>query len=115
MVKLRLTRMGRHKRAYYRIVATDARTKVNGGYIELLGNYDPISGEIKLFDDIILNWLSKGAQPSETVKNILKDKGVWAKFVETKATKKPKASGTKKSSASAKPAAKKTATKAKTK
>ncbi|MGL4950940.1 MAG: 30S ribosomal protein S16, partial [Mycoplasma sp.] len=41
MVKLRLTRMGRHKRAYYRIVATDARTKVNGGYIELLGNYDP--------------------------------------------------------------------------
>ncbi len=90
MVKLRLTRMGRHKRAYYRLVATDSRNKVNGGYIELLGHYDPLSNEIKLYEDRILKWLSQGAQPSDTVKNILKEQKIWEKFVATKKTQAPK-------------------------
>lgn len=90
MVKLRLTRMGRHKRAFYRIVATDSRNKVNGGYIELLGHYDPLSNEIKLDQEKILVWLKNGAQPSDTVRNIFKQEGVWAKFIEAKNTKAPK-------------------------
>lgn len=94
MVKLRLTRVGRHKRAYFRLVATDSRTKVNGGYIELLGNYDPIANDIRLFDDKIINWLSQGAQPSDTVKTILREQGIWAKFVATKPTAAPKKPGT---------------------
>lgn len=97
MVKIRLTRMGRHKRAFYRIVATDSRNKVNGGYIELLGHYDPLSNEIKLNEEKILNWLNNGAQPSDTVKNIFKDKGVWEKFVSSKKTKSPKKSSEKSS------------------
>lgn len=98
MVKIRLTRMGRHKRAFYRIVATDSRSKVNGGYIDLLGHYDPLSEEIKLNEEKILNWLKNGAQPSDTVKNIFKDKGVWAKFIATKTPKAPKNNSEKKSS-----------------
>lgn len=89
MVKLRLTRMGRHKRAFYRIVAVDSRTKAEGGYIELLGHLDPITEEIKLSEDAILKWLSQGAQPSDTIKNILKEHGIWAKFIKTKPTTKP--------------------------
>lgn len=89
LVKLRLTRMGRHKRAFYRIVAVDSRTKAAGGYIELLGHLDPITEEIKLSEDAILKWLSEGAQPSDTVKNILKQHGIWAKFVKTRPTAKP--------------------------
>lgn len=81
--------MGRHKRAYYRIVATDSRNKVQGGYIELLGQYDPLTDDIKIKEEAILKFLSQGAQPSDTVKNILKDKGVWAKFIATKSVKKP--------------------------
>ncbi len=93
MVKLRLTRIGRHKRAFFRLVATDSRNNVNGGYIELLGSYDPLSGEIKLQKENIINWLNKGAQPSETVKNILKSNGVWKEFVSSKKTHKPKSKG----------------------
>lgn len=87
MVKLRLTRMGRHKRAFFRIVATDARTKVKGAYIELLGYYDPLNDEIKLKEKEILALLANGAQPSDTVKNILKKEGIWAKFITSKKNK----------------------------
>lgn len=89
MVKLRLVRVGRHKSPHYRLVATDSRTKVQGGCIEILGNYEPHTDEIKLSEDAVISWLKKGAQPSETVRSILKDKGIWAKFVATKKTTKP--------------------------
>lgn len=117
LVKLRLTRMGRHKRAFYRIVAVDSRTKAAGGYIELLGHLDPITEEIKLSEDAILKWLSEGAQPSDTVKNILKQHGIWAKFVKTRPTAKPVAKKETKTATkpatktAAKPAAKKTTSK----
>lgn len=117
LVKLRLTRMGRHKRAFYRIVAVDSRTKAAGGYIELLGHLDPITEEIKLSEDAILKWLSEGAQPSDTVKNILKQHGIWAKFVKTRPTAKPAVKKAAKPATKtvAKPAATKTTTKTATK
>ncbi len=93
MVKLRLTRMGRHKWAYYRLVATDSRNKVNGGYIELLGSYNPLSGETKIQKEVVMKWLNQGAQPSETVKNLLKSEGIWKEFTNSKKTHKPKSSG----------------------
>ncbi len=93
MVKLRLTRMGRHKRAYYRLVATDSRNKVNGGYIELLGSYDPLSGETKIQKEVVIKWLNNGAQPSETVRNLLKKQGIWKEFTNSKKTHKPKSEG----------------------
>lgn len=88
MVKIRLTRFGRHKRPFYRIVAMDARTKANGAYIELLGNYDPLNGKISLKEEAIMKQLNLGAQPTDTVKNILKDEGIWSKFAAEKANNK---------------------------
>lgn len=105
MIKLRLTRMGRHKKPYYRLVAMDSRTKPQGGYISLLGNFDPLSDKVTLNEELILDYLKNGAQPTDTVRSILKDHKIWQKFVDSK---KPKAKA--KKSATAKPAtAKKTA------
>lgn len=116
MVKLRLTRLGRHKTASYRIVATDSRRKSQGGYIELLGQLDPYTDKVTLKEEAILRQLSNGAQPSDRVKQILKDNGIWAKHL---ATKKPRAkksapkakSSASKTSGAKKPAAKKPAKK----
>lgn len=84
MVKLRLTRMGRKKRPFYRIVAIDSRKKRDGAFLERLGYYDPAaSGEAKklvLDEKNIMKWLLIGAQPSETVKNILSKQGIMLKF-----------------------------------
>lgn len=104
MVKLRLTRMGRHKKPYYRIVAVDSRTKPQGGYISLLGNFDPLSEKITLNEQLILDYLKNGAQPTDTVKNILKKEKIWEKFIASKPVKVAKA---KKPSKAKKPAAKK--------
>lgn len=105
MVKLRLTRLGRHKTAYYRIVATDSRRKANGGYIELLGQLDPYTDKIVLKEEAILKQLANGAQPSDRVKQILKNHGIWKKHL---ATKKPKS---KKTAVKVKSSANKTNTK----
>ena len=75
MVKLRLTRMGGKKRPFFRIVATDSRAKRDGRFIEILGTYDPVKNppEVRLQDDRVKYWLSVGAQPSNTVKALLKN------------------------------------------
>ena len=70
--------MGRRKRPFYRIVAIDSRKRRDGAEIERLGWYDPLKADItiELKIDRIVHWLSKGAQPSETVDNILKENGL---------------------------------------
>ena len=84
MVKMRLTRTGRHGLANYRIIVVDSRSKRDGKYIALLGNVDPISKKVNLEETLAMEWLQKGAQPTDTVKTILKKKGVWLKFMATK-------------------------------
>lgn len=72
MVRIRLMRMGAHKRPYYRIVAADSRTRRDGPYIELLGTYDPLkNSEVKIDKEKVKAWLAKGAQPTESVKRLL--------------------------------------------
>ena len=89
MVKIRLTRFGRHKTPFYRIVAVDSRKRRDSDYLVWIGTYNPDKKQVIIKDETkILDLLAKGAQPAETVKNILKAKGIWAKFL---ATKKPKA------------------------
>lgn len=67
-VRIRLARIGKKKAPVYRIVAVDARSKRDGAFLENLGTYNPISGELVQFHaDKIQAWISKGAQPSETV------------------------------------------------
>lgn len=75
MVRLRLQRLGRRNRPFYRLNAIEKRTRRNGVVIEQLGWYDPIAGDptkqLNLNGDRIRYWLSKGAQPSETVADLL--------------------------------------------
>lgn len=77
-VKLRLTRLGKKKQAHYRLVATDSRNAGGRNNIEELGNYNPNvePTEVNLDEDRIRYWLSVGAQPSETVRNILKQEDI---------------------------------------
>ncbi|MFQ5900329.1 MAG: 30S ribosomal protein S16 [Thermodesulfobacteriota bacterium] len=77
-VKIRLTRMGRKKKPFYRIVAADSESPRDGRFLEILGTYDPLKdpAEVKLSEDKVAEWLKKGAQPTETVRNLLKKKGV---------------------------------------
>jgi len=65
-------RFGKKKQPTYRIVVTDQRNARNGEYIEKLGFYNPIKGEIKIEKEKIDLWVKKGAQLAESVKNLLK-------------------------------------------
>ena len=91
-VKIRLKRMGAKKRPFYRIVVADSRSPRDGRFIETVGTYNPIKEEteIKLNDEAILSWLSKGAIPTDTVRSILSKKGIMEKFSQTKTKKSPK-------------------------
>nr|YP_009757838.1 ribosomal protein S16 [Eurystyles cotyledon]QIM61247.1 ribosomal protein S16 [Eurystyles cotyledon] len=72
MVKLRLKRCGRKQRAIYRIVAIDVRFRREGRDLQRVGFYDPINNQTYLNVPAILDFLEKGAQPTETVHNILR-------------------------------------------
>ena len=87
MVKIRLTRLGKHKDPFYRIVAIDSRSKRDGGYLALLGTYEPFSGKANLRSEEIIKFLKNGAQASETCLNLFKAKGLYKTFLDGK--KKP--------------------------
>lgn len=87
MVKIRLSRLGKHKKPFYRIVAIDSRNKRDGGYLELLGTYEPFSGAANFNTEMVLKFLNNGSQPSNTVLNLLKQKGIWKTFISQKPIK----------------------------
>ncbi len=72
MVRIRLSRRGKKKRPFYRIVVTDIRIKRDGAPIEQIGTYDPLSKALKLDKEKAAAWIKKGAQPTETVLSLLK-------------------------------------------
>jgi small subunit ribosomal protein S16 len=76
-VKIRLKRMGAKKTPFYRIVVSDSRTPRNGRFIEEIGYYNPLTdpAEIKVDNERAKYWLSNGAQPSDTVRALLKKGG----------------------------------------
>ena len=78
MVKMRLTRMGQKKAPFYRVVVADSRYPRDGRFIEEIGYYNPLTepAEIKLDADKAKAWLANGAQPTETVKSLLKKSGI---------------------------------------
>lgn len=87
-VKLRLLRMGAKKAPFYRIVAADSRAPRDGRFIELLGTYDPRTNPAKVtIKEEVLKWLNNGAQPSDTVKNLLSKEGIIKKFADSKSGK----------------------------
>ncbi|CCO20192.1 ribosomal protein S16 [Bathycoccus prasinos] len=70
--KIRFTRLGRKRQAFYRLVAIDSKKRRDGLPIEFLGWYDPIKKESSLNAPAIKEWIAKGAQPSETAGSLLK-------------------------------------------
>ena len=81
-VKIRLKRMGAKKAPFYRIVVADSRRPRDGKVIETLGTYNPLvtPAEIKIDEEKTLSRLATGAQPTDTVRNILSKAGVMEKF-----------------------------------
>lgn len=81
-VKIRLKRMGAKKKPFYRLVVADSRAARDGAFIDTLGFYNPITEpvELKIDEEKTLDWLQKGAQPSDTARSLLKKSGVMEKF-----------------------------------
>ncbi|MBQ5777928.1 MAG: 30S ribosomal protein S16 [Oscillospiraceae bacterium] len=77
MVKIRLRRIGAKKAPFYRVVVADSRFPRDGRFIEELGTYNPLTdpAEIKIDNDRAVEWIKKGAQPTDTVKALLKKTG----------------------------------------
>lgn len=85
-VKLRLKRAGAKRDPFYRIVAADSRAPRDGRFIEIIGHYDPTTqpATVKIDEEKVLKWLGVGAQPSDTVRNLLSKQGIIKKFTESK-------------------------------
>jgi small subunit ribosomal protein S16 len=78
LVKIRLTRLGAHKRPFYRIIVADSKARRDGPFIEILGTYNPLVEPSKIEVDVerAKHWIGKGAQPSDTVKRLLQKAGM---------------------------------------
>ena len=86
MVKLRLKRMGAKKSPFYRIVASDSKTRRDGREIETIGTYDPTKNPaiVQIDEEKAIKWLKDGAVATDTVRSILSKNGTIKKFSETK-------------------------------
>ena len=91
-VKIRLKRMGAKKAPFYRVIVADSRSPRDGRFIDTIGTYNPIPAEyeVKIDEEKALYWLSNGAQPTDTVKNLLSKKGIMTKYAESKTKKEGK-------------------------
>lgn len=78
MVKIRLTRLGSHKKPFYRLIVADSRSRRDGPFIEVLGTYDPLKepSEIKFDLEKARFWLQKGAQATDTAKKLMQRAGL---------------------------------------
>ena len=88
-VKIRLNRMGAKKSPFFRIVVADSRAPRDGRFIESIGFYDSTvqPAVVKIDEEKALSWMSKGAQPTDTVKSLFSKDGIIAKYAEAKAKK----------------------------
>ncbi|MBF0557650.1 MAG: 30S ribosomal protein S16 [Nitrospirae bacterium] len=77
MVKIRLTRLGAHKKPFYRIIVADSRARRDGPFVEVIGTYDPKKepSEIKVNLERAKHWVERGAQPTDTVRKLLQRAG----------------------------------------
>jgi small subunit ribosomal protein S16 len=75
-------RMGKKKQPTYRVVAADGRSPRNGRFIEVLGTYEPRQepSRVVIDNDKAVDWLRKGAQPTDRVQRLLQDSGAWEQF-----------------------------------
>ncbi|MBN2240488.1 MAG: 30S ribosomal protein S16 [Dehalococcoidales bacterium] len=82
MVKIRLRRVGAKNRPSYRLVVADSRSPRDGAFISIIGHYNPLTDpeEVVIDEEKALEWLNKGAQPTETASRLLTKTGVLEKF-----------------------------------
>ena len=80
-VRIRLSRMGSKKRPFYRIVVADSRAPRDGRFVEVIGTYNPRTEpvEVQVNPERLQTWLKQGAEPTDTVRSLLKQKGLLAK------------------------------------
>ena len=94
-VKLRMTRMGRRHRPFFRITAVESRTPCDGRILEKIGHYDPMEknqeNQIVLDTERAQYWLEKGAVPSDSVADILRKNGLTCSYIEKKQARRDKA------------------------
>ena len=85
-VKIRLNRQGAKKNPFYRVVVADSRSTRDGRFVEIIGTYDATKtpAVVSIDESRALEWLSKGAQPTDTVKSLFKQQGINKKFSEQK-------------------------------
>lgn len=78
MVKIRLKRMGANKKPFYRVVVADSRAPRDGKFIEEVGTYNPLTdpATVIINEEKVTKWLGNGAQPTETVRALLKKSGI---------------------------------------
>ncbi|KMM38702.1 30S ribosomal protein S16 [Guptibacillus hwajinpoensis] len=88
-VKIRLKRMGAKRAPYYRLVVADSRAPRDGRFIEEIGTYNPVANpvEVKINEEKALDWMLKGAKPSDTVRNLFSTAGLMEKLHNAKNTK----------------------------
>ncbi len=88
-VKIRLKRMGAKKSPFYRVVVADSRAPRDGRFIEEIGTYNPVAqpAQVSINEEKALQWLTTGAQPTDTVKNLFSKAGILQKFHEAKRQK----------------------------
>ena len=81
MVKIKLRRMGAPKRPFYRIVVADSTTSRDGAFIEIIGQYNPLTAPetVVLKEEACVKWIKQGAQPTDTVKRIFTKAGIYDK------------------------------------
>jgi small subunit ribosomal protein S16 len=84
-VKLRLMRMGKKKQPTYRVVAADSRSPRNGRFIEIVGTYEPRQDPsvVRIDNARALDWLRRGAKPTDRVQRLLQESGAWDEFTST--------------------------------
>lgn len=85
-VKIRLKRMGAKRNAFYRFVVADSRRAPDGRFIDELGYYNPTRepAEVKIEEEKALDWMAKGARPSDTVRALFRKAGIMEKFKQEK-------------------------------
>ena len=87
-VRIRLRRLGKKKEPHYRVVVADQRSPRDGRFIEAIGKYHPLEDPsvIEIDEERALEWLGKGAQPSDAVRVLLQKTGIWEKFETSRKT-----------------------------
>lgn len=87
--KIRLMRLGRKKRPFFRIVVADSKARRDGAFIDVIGYYNPITqpAEVKIDEEKVLKWLNVGALPTDTTRSLFSKAGIMQRFAESKVKK----------------------------